>query len=258
MSAKKIIIANWKLQRTFSESLVWCDQHRDDLLDLTGRAEIVICPDVVTIAALAASLKGTGISVGAQGASPYVAGAYTSAISVRSLREAGCRYALIGHHEQYRDSLWTPSDYALSCALALKEGLAVVFFLGSSLGGSLCYNMAIDRHDALNQIDWLCDQCEMHGLTEEDLSRLYFAYEPAQAIGSGELALLPIIEESLSWIKEAIKSRPLLSRTGLIYGGGVTSENCADLKGIRDLSGLLLGSSSLDMQSFKKIVYSFT
>ena len=66
----------------------------------TGRAELAVCPPFVYVDAVAAVLRGTSISLGAQDVYFEADGAFTGEISTAMLTDLGCRYVILGHSER--------------------------------------------------------------------------------------------------------------------------------------------------------------
>lgn len=254
MSSQKIIVANWKLERSFARAQEWVATHRDDLSELAHKAELVLCPDIITTASLGQLLQGTGIALGAQDCSPYRSGKYTGAVSAQSLHDVGCTYVIIGHHEQRSRSTLTDSDYAVSCAMALQCGIIPVLCLGE-LAEDRFNHQKIKDLFATN-LELLYRQYRSNGL-KNNKGTLCIAYEPIWAIGSGDFPTADELVDRISSLRDLINTYDAVPATRIVYGGSVTAEHCEFLRDIPYLDGLLLGSSSLDMQSLKKIVYSF-
>jgi triosephosphate isomerase len=255
MSSQKIIVANWKLDRSLSQAVAWTLLHQNDLSELAARVRLIICPDIVTTVSLGRLLSGTAVFLGAQGCSPYLSGRHTGSISAQSLHEAGCSYAIIGHHEQRIETALTEFDYAISCSVSLQAGINPILCIGEQSRNfseeQLVQSTFCPTLEALNNQFDLGDCTDTRGI-------LYIAYEPIWTIGSKVIPTKKELQARITILKEIIDRYRTLPKVGILYGGGITSENCGWLRELVGLDGLMLGSSSLDMQSLKNIVYSFT
>jgi len=76
---------------------------------------------------------------------------------------------------------------------------------------------------------------------------LVIAYEPVWAIGTGVVAKVEDIETIHKKIKKKI-DKPLL------YGGSVNINNISDILDINNVDGTLIGTSSWNVDNFKKMI----
>ena len=81
------------------------------------------------------------------------------------------------------------------------------------------------------------------------------AYEPLWAIGKGVPADLETINNSISYITKIIDLNK--SNFKILYGGSVDSENSGEILSVDNVSGLLVGNSSLDGKEFANIAKKF-
>jgi triosephosphate isomerase len=78
---------------------------------------------------------------------------------------------------------------------------------------------------------------------------LIIAYEPIWAIGTGRSATVEEIASTHESLKKTVQ-KPLL------YGGSVKPANIKEIMEIRGVDGVLVGSASLDPESFSDMVLS--
>ena len=101
MPSKKLIIANWKMNKglvqsqQFSEELkTYIEKHK--VID----AEIVLCPPFTSLEAVNRKFNGSAVKLGAQNMHQESIGAYTGEISAGMLKSCGCEYVILGHSER--------------------------------------------------------------------------------------------------------------------------------------------------------------
>lgn len=234
----KLFVANWKMAKTFSQTIDFCTTYKNDLIDLSGstNGQLVLCPSFPALASIAEILKSTTIAIGAQTCSPHKEGAYTGQVSALSLKQVGCRFCIIGHSEQR--ALGISNEQVVAQAMQLIEcGIEPIICIGE--------NSSINEQGST--IEFLKEQLKsLTSILTTDQS-ITIAYEPLWAIGTGKIPTIPVLNEIFSWLSNQTHHR-------LIYGGSVSAENAHELSSIEHLDGFLIGSASLDFQNFEKIV----
>ena len=86
---------------------------------------------------------------------------------------------------------------------------------------------------------------------------LAIAYEPIWAIGTGKVPTMPEIAEMHAAIRDngwsSASERPG-AQVRILYGGSVKGSNAAEIFGIPDVDGALVGGASLKAADFMPIV----
>src|SRR3989338_1390496 len=95
---RPFVIGNWKMNLSLSKSAALARAMAEE--KPPERATVVLCPSFPFIAAVAETVEGTHIKVGAQNAAAEEKGAYTGEVSAGMLKELGCHYVIIGHSER--------------------------------------------------------------------------------------------------------------------------------------------------------------
>lgn len=212
-----------------------------------GKADCAVCVPFPYLAQAQDQLKGTAIAWGAQNVSEHAQGAYTGEVSAAMLKDFGCRYVLVGHSE--RRSLYGESNETVAAKFvaAVMAGLTPVLCLGETLDqreGGVTEKIVAAQLDAV---------VEAAGLPA--FANAVIAYEPVWAIGTGRTARPDQAQEVHAFIRGRIASEDaaLALRLQILYGGSVKAQNAAELFGMADIDGGLIGGASLVAKDFLAI-----
>src|SRR2546423_14725707 len=97
------------------------------------RVDVAVCPPFPWLVAVADELKGSSVVLGAQDVYHEKAGAFTGEVSPAMLKEAGCKYVIVGHSERRHVLGETETAINHKVHLALEEGLHVILCMGETL-----------------------------------------------------------------------------------------------------------------------------
>ena len=241
---KPFIAANWKLNKTISETQEFISRLIPAVKGLSD-VDIVISPPFTSLSSAAEKLKGTNVTLAAQNVFYEEKGAYTGEISPLMLIDIGCKYVIVGHSERRQYFNETDDIVNKKIKAAKKAGLGIIFCIGESL----------DDREAGKTFDVLNREIEK-GLNGVDPADMVIAYEPIWAIGTGRTATPEQAQDVHSYIREKINV--LYSKKAdeicIIYGGSVTPENIDSLMACKDVDGALVGGASLKVESFINII----
>lgn len=245
-----IIVANWKSQLTFHQTLALCEGNLEgygDLGDAKG-IETVICPSFEALHAVALTLQDTAIQVGAQDCSAFKQGAYTGQVTAASLAEVGCTYCIIGHYESRTHLHETDQLVAEKMQQLVTVGIEPI----------LCIGETEQEREAGYTFQALTRQLTAvaQTLASHDQVTICIAYEPIWAIGTGQVAQKSQLTEVFAWLSTTCATLFAEHTVRLLYGGSVTAETAGGIKKIPGVDGLLVGTASLDFKKFEKIVSS--
>lgn len=245
---KPVIAANWKMYKTPTEAREFVTK----LLHIAAgpySAEVVLCPSMTSLGCVVQAVSGTGISVGAQNMHYAAEGAYTGETSPVMLRSIGVTHVILGHSERRR--LFGETDKRVNQKLisALQYGLIPIVCIGE-----LQEERSNDRTEEV-----LSRQTSfaLHGVEAEQASKIIFAYEPVWAIGTGHAAMPAIAAEAHRIIRNSIAKmmgKDVAEKNRILYGGSVNPANASALLSQPEIDGALVGSASLDVASFIKIL----
>jgi triosephosphate isomerase len=211
--------------------------------------DLAVCPPFVYLSAVRQALAGTRIALGAQDVFYEDDGAYTGEVSTAMLRDAGCRYVIIGHSERRHVLGETDEMINRKIIKALSDGLEVIFCVGELLEERKS-GLTLEVVDRQVRIG-------LEGVAPADAARLTVAYEPVWAIGTGVNATPQQAQEVHSMIRELLArtfNPALASSIRIQYGGSVKPANAAELMRQRDIDGALVGGASLKAPDFEAIV----
>lgn len=218
-----------------------------DQVEVSDKATMLVCPPSVYIPEVCRQIKGSGILLGAQNCSTEESGAYTGEVSAAMLNDVGCRYVIVGHSE--RRALYGESDsvVARKFLAAQKAGLIPVLCVGETLEER---EQGVTNAVISRQLSTVLD---LSGV--EAFANAVVAYEPVWAIGTGKTASPEQAQEIHAFIRGLIGERDatIADSIQLLYGGSMKASNAAQLLGMPDVDGGLVGGASLQADEFIKI-----
>ncbi|MBI3291102.1 triose-phosphate isomerase, partial [Candidatus Falkowbacteria bacterium] len=242
-----IIIANWKMKLGIPESI---DLAKAIKKKASKKAELVICPSFVSLTEVSKVLKGSGIALGAQNCFWEGSGAFTGEVSAMYLREAGCRFVILGHSERRKYLGETNEMVHNKVKMALSAGLIPIICVGETFDqrqqGAKDYVLIEQTTKALEGASV--------GLNEQ----VIIAYEPVWVIGSGQAVEPEEADLAHQVIRQSLFDMfpPSLVKNNfrIIYGGSVDGGNVANFTGSKNCAGVLVGGASLDAENFSAII----
>ena len=227
-----IFAANFKMNHTRAKTKTYLDTLKQKLALKRSEDRVFVFPP-----ATALDCYEGDFTIGTQNAYMAQNGAYTGEIGLEQLEEFGIDTILIGHSER-RDILG--EDQALIAekfAYFKAHHFEIVYCIGEALEVREAGDEAVLSH--------LLSQFEGIDLAYE---RLIIAYEPIWAIGTGRSATSEEIASTHRALKQHF-NRPLL------YGGSVKPANIKEITAIEGVDGVLVGSASLDVESFSEMIF---
>jgi triosephosphate isomerase len=242
-----VVVGNWKMHKTPSESYEYIDQLKKHIIP--GRSHVMLAVPFIDICASVASAKGSSIQIGAQNVHDKDCGAYTGEISTQMLESAEASFVLLGHSERRLYFGETDEIVHRKLAKVLTSSLTPIVCFGESL---LDRERSQEKEVILAQL-----RAALGGLSGDQVSKIYLAYEPVWAIGTGKVATPDIAEEVHSIVREYLAdtfSQAVAGRVKILYGGSVKSEHMASLMAQRNIDGVLVGGACLDPQVFSKLI----
>ncbi|HEY0300789.1 MAG TPA: triose-phosphate isomerase, partial [Rhizomicrobium sp.] len=201
--------------------------------------DILICPPATLVSRAAAAAAGSTVAVGGQDCHAEAAGAFTGDTSAEMLRDAGATAVIVGHSERRQYHGESDAVVAAKAKAAWRAGL----------GAIICVGETEAERDAGKAYDVCKSQLAGSvpaGATPQNTA---IAYEPVWAIGTGKTPTTPDIAAMHAHIKACLPA-PLR----ILYGGSVKPSNAAEILGLADVGGALVGGASLKAADFLTIV----
>jgi len=242
-----MIAGNWKLHKTKAETTALIAELKAALSGLTT-VEVVVAPPFTALDAAAQEIADSSLLLAAQNCYPATTGAFTGEVSPVLLKDAGCRYVIVGHSER-RQLLGESDEFINQKVHALVEaGLGVIFCIGETL----------EEREAEQMFDVLRRQVRLglKGLSAAAMADMVVAYEPVWAIGTGKTASDEQAQEVHAFIRALLKeqfSQEIAAATRILYGGSVKPGNIDGLMAQVDVDGALVGGASLKAEEFARI-----
>ena len=247
---KTFIAGNWKMNLTNSAASELATALVAKLEAETD-VDVAICPSFGFLAAVAAKLVSSQISLGAQNLYPAESGAYTGELNAEMLLDLGCEYVILGHSERRHLPHLSESDAFIN--LKLKSALT------AGLKPILCVGELLEERETGRTTEVVEEQLtnSLADITTEQFDSVTLAYEPVWAIGTGKVATPDQAEEVHGNIREWLGSRfndHAANTTRIQYGGSVKPENARELLSQPNIDGALVGGAALSVESFTGII----
>ncbi len=240
---KKIIIANWKMQLSFKDSLILAKELKKKIKN--PKNDTVICPGFLAIAPIVDILQGGDLLLGAQNCALKNRGALTGETSPATLNELGVKYVIIGHSERRLILKEDPDLINAKTKAALAAKLIPIICVGETLNER---ELGQTKKVLLAQV-----KSALKEVNIKNSSGIIIAYEPLWAIGTGE-PIIPFEAEAIHIFLKAEAAKILGKKIRVVYGGSVNGSNAAQFLQEKNIDGLLIGSASLNVQEFASIV----
>lgn len=209
------------------------------------QVQVALAPPATLIQAMCEAVQ--DITVGGQDCHAEPSGAFTGDISAPMLADAGALFTIVGHSERRAMHRETDGKVRAKADAALAAGLAVI----------LCVGETEKERDSGEAEAVVCRQLagslpRGEGAAEQ----LSVAYEPVWAIGTGRV---PSVKD-VKAMHKAIRAQlvEIYGETGagvrILYGGSVNGKNAAELLGVPEVGGALVGGASLTAENFTAII----
>ena len=241
---RPLIAGNWKMNGLKSSHAEF-DAMLAGAGVLAAKADLLVCPPATLIAAFADKARGSKVAVGAQDCHAKASGAHTGDLAAEMLVDAGASAIIVGHSERRADHGETDALVRQKAEAAWRAGLTAIVCIGETR----------EQRDAGQTLD-ICGSQLKGSLPDGSTSaNLVVAYEPVWAIGTGLTPTVKDIEQVHAFIRGVLTVRFNAEggKVRILYGGSVKPSNAAELMGVANVNGALVGGASLKATDFLAI-----
>ncbi len=236
---RKIAAGNWKMFGT-SGDLPEVVAIGQAAAGLSGIETVLGLP-----ATLLTRATGNRVSLGGQDCHAAAQGAHTGDTSAGMLADAGADFAILGHSERRSDHGETDDQVAGKAQAAWAAGLTAIICIGETRA----------EYEEGRTLDVLRRQIAGSLPEGATAQNTILAYEPVWAIGTGLTPTADEIQAVHAEVRAMLDAQlPEGATLSVLYGGSVKPGNAAEIFGLADVDGGLVGGASLKAADFVPIM----
>lgn len=245
---RKLFAGNWKMNGLRADGVTLAVALAERMRSADPRDwDMLICPPATLLFPVAEAISDSPIALGGQDCHSAPSGAHTGDVSAAMLKDAGCRYVIVGHSERRADHGEGNALVRSKAEAALAAGLAPLVCVGETEG----------EREAGDTLPVIQRQIEESLPWPADPAAFVVAYEPVWAIGTGETATPDQAQEAHGQIRDLLADlygRDAAEAMQIQYGGSVKPANAFELLSQPDIDGALVGGASLKVDDFLGII----
>ena len=132
MAKRKLVAANWKMNKTIGEADAFADVLLRGL-DAVAHCDLLVAPPFLALPRVAERMRETPVMVAAQDVYWEAAGAFTGEVSCGMIREAGGQAVIVGHSERRHVLGEDNETVARKLRAVIEAGLFGVLCVGETL-----------------------------------------------------------------------------------------------------------------------------
>ena len=237
---RKLIAGNWKMNGLLADGVELARALSNLAAGEAPNCDLLVCPPATLLMTVGGVLSSGPIALGGQDCHGEAGGAHTGDIAADMLADLGCSHVIVGHSERRADHGESDSAVKAKGQAALAAGLTPIVCVGESL----------EEREAGRALTVVANQ--LRGSLPEGGSPVV-AYEPVWAIGTGKSATPEDVAEVHAELRRVLgemRGAAAAAETLLLYGGSVKPANAAELLGLEDVDGALVGGASLKADDF--------
>jgi len=242
---KKLIAGNWKMNGDAKSAKTLITGIEEAIAAAPGvleKCDFVVCPPFVHIP-MVKDLASV-CAVGGQNCSDKDSGAFTGDIAPSMLKDIGASYVILGHSERRQYHEESDELIAAKAAAANKAGLVTIICVGET---------EAEREGGVQEavVGGQLDRSLPDGVNAQNT---VIAYEPVWAIGTGKTATAEDIRAMHGFIRKKLgETLADSANSRILYGGSVKPSNAAEIFGVENVDGALIGGASLKVEDYMGI-----
>ena len=242
MAERPYIVGNWKMNGT--RAMLSEARAIDRAAQRYMKVEVAVAPPYTLIHAVHKEAEQIGI--GAQDCHSGAEGAHTGDISAEMISDLGGAFVIVGHSERRTDHGESNSVVREKAEAALRAGITPIVCIGETL----------EQREAGETLSVLGDQITNSIPPGVSGDQFVVAYEPVWAIGTGLVPETSDIDTAHNFLRSQLKEIGVenADKVRLLYGGSVKPSNAAEILGVAEVNGALVGGASLKAADFLGII----
>ena len=241
-----LVAGNWKMNGTLA-SLAEVDSLKEKLAGVSPACDVMICPPFTLLFPMGERLGDSTIAMGGEDCHWEKSGAHTGDIAAEMIAETGASACIVGHSERRADHGETDEIVNRKAAAAHRAGLVAI----------VCIGETIEEREAGKTLEVISTQLKGSVPEGSTAANTIIAYEPVWAIGTGHTPTAEQVAEVHAHIRKELEGIVGAGEAGgvrILYGGSVKPSNAAELMGVANVNGALVGGASLKAEDFFGII----
>ena len=248
----KVFVANWKMNFQFDDIKSYFKKFnrligKDKVLKRMGNVIIGVAPSTIGLLPVCGMAK-HGIVTVSQDVHYKPNGPYTGLVSYDQVHEYGINYVIVSHSEKRVIFNWNYSDVNEEIKVLLQNEMVPILCIGETAEEKAANET--QKSFTKQLVNFLKD------VPGDQAKKVIIAYEPIWAVGK-EPATIEEIKNNIAIIRSIIANMydgTVAKDIHVLYGGGVDTNNAAEILKIRSIDGFLLGRVGLDPDAFYQII----
>lgn len=242
--------SNLKMYKGSKATLDYLTALADATSDLSREEiELFIIPSYTSLPNAAEKIDPKQITLGAQNMCWEDEGQFTGEISPLMLQEMGLRLVMVGHSE--RRHVFGETDF--------EENKKVLCALSHGMTALLCIGETAQQKDFGISPEVLRSQLKigLHGVTPEQVSQVWVAYEPVWSIGVNGTPASPDYAQAMHEVIKQCLTEQFGSAAAdipVLYGGSVNPSNACQLMVQKSIDGLFVGRAAWNAEAFNTLI----